>query len=83
MTMQTMTAPRPTALRPTHEVAREWREGLLQDLVAVSIMVRTVHAHLTARGESVPLLDAASGTLDSNLEMVREALQLEIDAAAE
>lgn len=83
MTMQTMTAPRTASLRRTEEVAREWREGLMQDLVAVSIMVRTVRAHLTAKGESVPLLDAASGTLDSDLEMVREALQQEIDAAAE
>ena len=83
MTTSTMTAPRPTAMRASHEVAREWREGLLQDLVAVSIMVRTVHAHLTARGDAAPLLDAASGTLDTDLELVREALRQEIEAAAQ
>ncbi len=81
MTTSTMTAPRPTTLRASSVVARQWREGLLQDLVAVSIMVRTVHAHLAARGDVAPLLDAASGTLDSDLEMVREALRQEIEAA--
>jgi len=83
MTTSTMTAPRSSALRAPHEVAREWREGLLQDLVAVSILVRTVHAHLTANGDAAPLLDVASGTLDSDLELVREALRLEIGAASE
>jgi hypothetical protein len=77
----TMTAPQPSSLRAPREVARDWREGLLQDLVAVSILVRTVHARLTADGAPAPLLDVASGTLDSDLELVRSAIR-EIEAAA-
>lgn len=81
MTTETMTAPRLSSLRAPHEVAREWCESLLQDLVAVSIMVRTVHARLVAAGAPALLLGVASGTLDTDLELVRNAIR-EIEAAA-
>lgn len=79
MNIDTVTPSHPTTMRAARDVAREWREGLLQDLVAVSIIVRTVRGHLTTDGEAVRLLDAASGTLDASLEIMRAALQWEVE----
>lgn len=78
MTTATTTATSTTTTRSQGDVAREWREGLLQDLVAVSIIVRTVRGQLTDNGDALPLLDAASCTLEADLELVRAALQLEL-----
>jgi len=78
MSTATTTASRPTTMCAPHEIAREWREGLLQDLVAVSIIVRTLKAHHITNGDALPLLDAASAALDIDLELVRAALEREV-----
>ena len=84
MQHQTVTA-RPaatphTARRQTCTVTTGLREGLLQDLIAVDIMVRTAHAQLAAEGASVPILEVAVATLDRDLEHMRSAIR-EIEAA--
>ncbi len=55
------------------------REGLLQDLIAVDIMVRTAQAQLAAEGASLPVLGLAADTLDRDLEHMRAAIR-EIEA---
>jgi hypothetical protein len=84
MQHQTMTARRTgdlalPARRVSCEVTTGLREGLLQDLIAVNMMVRTAHAQLAAEGASVPMLGLAVATLDRDLEHMRSAIR-EIEA---
>jgi hypothetical protein len=84
MPQKTITARRTSKLalagrRASRQVTTGLREGLLQDLIAVDIMVRTAHAQLAAVGASVPILGLAVATLDRDLEHMRSAIR-EIEA---
>lgn len=77
--------PAPAVRRAPCAVTTALREGLLQDLIAVDIMVRTAHAQLTAEGASMPMLEVAVATLDRDLEHMRDVIreiEAVVDAAA-
>ncbi|MFA7249370.1 MAG: hypothetical protein WC273_07005 [Dehalococcoidia bacterium] len=73
------TVVRPCADRTPLEVAHDWREGLLQDLLAMSILVRTVNTRLDPDGGAEPLLGIVAGTLDQDIQAVRASIR-EIEA---
>lgn len=63
-----------TPMRP--EVATELRDGLLQDLVAVGIIVSMARRSLNdgAAGEACSLLDSAQHTIETDLERLRSVI---------